>query len=206
MNLRRRLLFGPLAAIILACGIIGWAFMVPGYSQVRQTVSEIGEVDSPARLPFTITLCCVAICILIFASAVRDISVTTGRSSFPSYLIVCMAISCAGVGIFAFPHPLHNVFGLSELIGYQAPLATALTWRRHPLAKTVVNFSWIMSAVLYCTIAINLVIFDRDGYLWAHIKPIYGIVQRALFAVWFIWCAGFAILLLRRHPSDIKTT
>ena len=33
-----------------------------------------------------------------------------------------MALSAAGVGVFAYPHPLHNVFGISELVGYQAPL------------------------------------------------------------------------------------
>lgn len=65
-------------------------------------MSEIGEMGSPARFPFTIMLCCVALCLLVFA---------------------------AGVGIFAFPHPLHNIFGESELIGYQAPVAFALTWR-----------------------------------------------------------------------------
>ena len=33
-----------------------------------------------------------------------------------------------GNGIFAFPHPLHNTFGIYELIGYRAPLALALSW------------------------------------------------------------------------------
>jgi hypothetical protein len=113
-----------------------------------------------------------------------------------------MAISCAGVGIFAFPHPLHNIFGLSELIGYQAPLAIVLTWRSQPLAKAVVKFSWIMSVILYLTIAMNLVTLLRHGFVWQHLKPIYGIVQRALFAVWFIWCAGFALLLLPHTASS----
>jgi hypothetical protein len=54
-----RLLFGPLAAGILGVGIVGLGLLVPDYSQVRQTVSEIGEMDSPARIPFAIMLCCV---------------------------------------------------------------------------------------------------------------------------------------------------
>ena len=43
-----RLLFGPVAAAVLVLGVAGLALMVPGYSDVRQTVSEIGEVGSPA--------------------------------------------------------------------------------------------------------------------------------------------------------------
>ena len=38
-----------------------------------------------------------------------------------------MALPAAGIGVFAYPHPAHNVFGMSELIGYQAPLVFALT-------------------------------------------------------------------------------
>jgi hypothetical protein len=39
-----RLLAGPLASVILGAGIAGLALLVPGYSQVHQTVSEIGQM------------------------------------------------------------------------------------------------------------------------------------------------------------------
>ena len=70
-----RLLFGPMAGAILALGIAGLALMIPGYNHVQQTVSEIGEIGSPARFPFAVLLCCVAACILVFAAAVRYRSV-----------------------------------------------------------------------------------------------------------------------------------
>lgn len=124
-----RLLFGPLAAAIFAFGIAGLALMVPGYDHVRQTVSEIGEVGSSARIPFAIMLSCVAASLLVFAAAVRGLSIEAGHSGLAAYLLAFMAVSAAGVGIFAHPHPLHNLFGISELVGYQAPLFFALTWR-----------------------------------------------------------------------------
>ena len=65
MTISKRLWFGPAAAAIFAVGIVGLSLMVPGYSQVRQTVSEIGEVGSPARLPFAIMLCCVGALLLL---------------------------------------------------------------------------------------------------------------------------------------------
>ena len=193
-----RLLFAPLGAIVLLLGIVGVALMVPGYSHVRQTVSEIGEMDSPGRIPFTIMLCLVAACLLVFAAGVRAISIRVGHASAPAYLIGFMAISCAGVGIFAFPHPLHNVFGLSEVIGYQAPLALALAWRRDPTRTGLVRFSWAMFALVWLSLALNFTSLDRHGLLWTELKPVYGLVQRSLFAAWFTWCAGIGLMLWRR--------
>jgi hypothetical membrane protein len=190
-----RVLFGPFGAVLLALGIAVLGSMVPGYSQVHQTVSEIGEVGSPMQLPFTVMLCTVAACIVVFAWGLRDIAVTTGRSHFPALFAALMAISAAGVGVFSFPHPLHNVFGISELIGYQAPLVLALTWRRDPNAKDVVTVSWMFAALVWLNIALNLTSMDRSGALWAALRPIYGLVQRSLFAAWFGWCAVIGVRL-----------
>jgi hypothetical protein len=195
------LLFGPLGAVILGGGIVGLAFAVPGYSSVHQTVSEIGEVGSPARAPFPLMICVVAACLLVFAWAVRNFSKAAGYASWPAYLIVCMAISAAGVGIFSFPHPLHNVFGLSETIGYQAPLGFALAWRRNSAARRYVSFSWLMFVVVWIAIALNMSSIDRHGALWAFLKPEYGLVQRALFAAWFAWGAGLGLMLWRAARS-----
>jgi hypothetical membrane protein len=193
-----RLLFGPLGAAILLLGVVGLGLMVPGYDAVRQTVSEIGEVGSPMRVPFAAMLCVVAGCILVFALGLNKIAVETRRSRWPAWLTGAMAISAAGVGLFAFPHPLHNVFGLSELVGYQAPLVLALTWRRDPRLARVAGLSAVMAVLVWLAIALNLSSLDRSGAIWAHLKPVNGLVQRALFAAWFGWCA---LLGARLHLS-----
>jgi hypothetical membrane protein len=206
MKRDKRLLFGPLAAAILTCGVVGLAFMVPGYSQVRQTVSEIGEMDSPARISFSIMLCCVAASLLVFASGVRAVSIKAGHGRLAAYLIGSMALSAAGVGLFPFPHPLHNVFGESELIGYQAPLALALGWRNDSRAGRLVSFSWILFALIWISIVLNLTSLDRHGPIWAYMKPIYGLVQRSLFATWFSWCAVVGVLRWRRDWRSSEPT
>jgi hypothetical membrane protein len=170
-----RLLFGPLAGAILGFGIAGLALLIPGYSHVHQTVSEIGEIGSAARMPFAIILFCVAACVVVFASAVRDVSLAAHHSPFAAYLIGFMALPAAGIGVFAYPHPLHNVFGLSELIGYQAPLILALTWRRDPRAKTLVVLSWIFFAIIWGAIVLNLTSFVQP--VWAYVKPIHGLAR-----------------------------
>lgn len=195
MKKNHGLLLGPLATLIFVTGILYLPRLIPGYSQIHQTVSEIGEVGSPARVPFTIMLCAVAACILAFAHAVRAVSLETGHSRVPAYLIACVAVSAAGVGIFAYPHPLHNWFGLSELVGYQSPLAMAIAWRKDPRSRAVGPFSWLMYALTCAAIVLNLSVLDRSGALWGLERPVYGLVQRSLFLVWFAWCAGAGLLL-----------
>lgn len=193
-----RLLFGLAAAIVFGVGIVGLAMTVPGYSQVRQTVSEIGEIGSPARIPFAVLLCGVAALLLVFAWGVWDSSRREGRAVWGAALVAFMAVPAAGIGVFAYPHPLHNVFGLSELIGYQAPLAFALGWRREPSARPLVSTSWIMFGIVWIAILLNLSQLFGSGPVWDFIKPGYGLVQRALFGAWFVWCAIASLLLWRR--------
>ena len=197
MTRNYRLLFGPLAGVILGFGVAGLALLISEDRHVRQTVCEIGEIGSPARVPFAIMLGCVAACVLVFASAVRDVSVSADHSRFTAYLIGFMALPAAGIGVFAYPHPAHNFFGMSELIGYQAPLVFALTWRRDPRAKTLVMISWIFFALIWGAIALNLSALVAP--VWAYVKPVHGLAQRALFAAWFGWCAVLGILLFRRN-------
>ena len=190
-----RLWFGPFAALIFAAGVWALALHVPGYNHARQTVSEIGEVGSPMQLQFTGLLLVIAFCMLVFASGVYSAAKAANLSQVPAWLLVCMAASAAGVGIYSFPHPLHNVFGLSEFIGYQAPAAVALTWRREPRAAGLVAFSWIMFVLIWIAMGLNLAPLAPSLPL-AHLeKPIYGLVQRLLFTSFFTWAAGAGLML-----------
>jgi hypothetical protein len=192
-----RLWFGPLAVLLFVAGTLAIGIITPDYSHVRQTVSELGEAGSPGQVAFSVLLCLVAVCLLVYASAIAGSLHELGHSALTAYFVSAMAISCAGVGLFSFPHPLHNVFGLSETVGLQAPLVAALACRKDARAKQVTVFSSIMYAVVLIAIAINLVPLVRPADLWAHLKPFFGIVQRSLFASWFIWCAGYALFLMR---------
>jgi hypothetical protein len=205
MNRRSLLLAGPLSAILFVFGVGALAVQVPGYSHLHQTVSEIGEVGSPVQVAFTVLLAAVATCTGLFAFAIRNAAIAAHHSLAPAYLVGCMAISTLGVGLFAFPHPLHNVFGISELIGYQAPAAMALSWRRDSRARALVIASWVMFALLWAAILLNLSSIFRSSALWLYIKPVNGAVQRSLFSAWFLWCAIAGAMLFRTmalHPAQ----
>jgi hypothetical membrane protein len=197
-----RLLFGPAAGILFAAGTVALATMVPGYSHVRQTVSEIGEMTSPARIPFAVLLCAMAACIVLFALALRDRSLALGHSSIAAYFTACMVVSVVGVGIFAYPHPLHNFFGLSELIGYQAPLLLGLTWRNDARVRSSIRLSWLFYFLICVAIALNLSPLFGNGILWEHLRPIHGLVQRALFAAWFGWGFALGLVLFWSEPAE----
>ena len=114
-----------------------------------------------------------------------------------------MTIPVVGIAVFATPHPLHNVFGLSEIVGYQAPAVLALTWRRDPRARTLVAVSWIAFALVWICMGLNMAGLAPHSRLWAMVGPVIGIAQRALFASWFGWLVA-AGLLLRRFTPSIK--
>jgi len=197
-----RLWFGPIAALLLFAGIFAVGLITPDYSHVRQTVSELGEVGSPGQVAFSVLLCLVAACLIVFARAVAQSLRASGYSALPAYLLGAMAVSTAGVGLFAFPQPLHNIFGISETVGYQAPLVAALVCRTDPRAKPIKVFSLTMYVVVLLAIAANLMALIRPADIWSQIKPFFGVVQRSLFASWFIWCTGYAVLLMRMRRSD----
>ena len=205
MTLRSRLSFGLLAAIVLWGGILLLPLMVPGYDGIRQTVSEIGKRGSPMRIPFTATLCIFAACLLVFAWALRDVARKFCASTAIVYITGFMAISSAGVGIFSYPHPLHGDFGLSEIVGYQAPWVLALTWRRVKQVSGLVTFSWLMAAIIWCALLANLSALDFSGWLWHLERPVYGIVQRSLFFTWSVWLAGTSLALMNhRNVADAR--
>jgi hypothetical membrane protein len=198
------LLSGPLAGIVLASGIAILPLFVPGYSPIRQTVSEIGEVGSPAQIPFSIMLIVVGTLVFIFSIGVHRISVTRGNGTLVAYFIGILTILLIGIALCPFPHPLHNFFGTSELIVYQAPMVLALQWRKDPKAAQLVSFSWMCFIGLWISLALNFIIFFRDTQLWLTVKPVYGLIQRLLFAGLCVWLIGTGVLLHRinRHSRN----
>jgi len=53
----------------------------------------------------------------------------------------------------------------------------------------------VMYAVTCAAIVADLSVLDRTGALRALERPVYGLLQRSLFLVWFVWCAGVGFAL-----------
>jgi Protein of unknown function (DUF998) len=201
MNLQKRLRCGPLSAVLFVVGTLGIALFLPGYSHVREDVSTIAALGTPTRVPFAILVYCVAGCLLLFASALREVASRNGLPQLGAYLIAFVVLSEVGIATFATPHPLHEPFGLLSLVGYQAPGVLAFTWRRDVKLRTVVIASWLFFFGLWAATALILV----PGFwpvLARLLEPIAGLIQRTLFVAWFGWCA-FVGIALNRHRQPI---
>src|SRR3954470_13029015 len=65
-----RLIFGPVAAAIFFVGVACLALLTPDYSHVQQSISAIGKLGSPLRLPFALVIASYACSLLVFASGI----------------------------------------------------------------------------------------------------------------------------------------
>jgi hypothetical membrane protein len=191
-----RLLFGPLSAALFFLGTIGVAYFLPGYSHIRQDVSEIGAFGTPTRLAFAVLCFIVASCVFIFATALRTIATSNALSTVPAYLTAFVALTEMGIGIFAMPHPFHEPIGLTALIGFQAPGILAYTWRKNPRMRPAIGPSWGFFIGMWVATVVILVPQHWPA-AEAFLDPIGGLVQRTLFLAWFGWCALTGLLLRR---------
>jgi hypothetical protein len=119
----------------------------------------------------------------------------------PALFIALFAVSLAGTGWFAVPHPLHNVFGLSATVGYLSPLVLALAWRGKPVPYALTTVSAVAWLLVTAAIALNL-----SPLVTPTLYPLeyYGLVQRALFLAFYGWCTYLSLALYvdcRRAPQ-----
>lgn len=205
MKSRYLFLAGPLAVAVFGTGIFGLPAMLPDYSQAQQTVSAIGAAGSPARIPFTLMLLAVAACIVAFGLGIRNAAVRAGLSPLAGYLTISLGLSAAGVGLFAQPKPLHDFFYASEVIGFQAPLALALGWRRDRHAATLVRLSWAAFVLMSAAIVLNVAMLHLEAGVWTYDGPVHGLVQKSLFLVWSAWCLAAGVVMFREDGNDPQT-
>jgi hypothetical protein len=188
------LLGGPVAALVFGLGVTGLGLAKPGYSAVRQTVSELGPLGGPGRISLAALNLAVALCALVFAfglAAARPPAAT----NLPALFMGLYAVLAVGLAVFPSQHRLHNVFGLLQTFPFVgAPLAVALGWRGQGAAASV---SWVALVLLVAAMALNLAPAFSPRLARA-LGPVYGLVQRSLFVAWYGWCAVLGLLLLAR--------
>ncbi len=193
-----RLMFGPVAAVIFFAGVCGLALFVPGYSHLQQSISAIGKLGTPTRIPFALVFICYACSLLVFASGIFRAAAKSGAPKVPAYLIGWYALTQLGIAVFATPHPLHNLFGLSAFPGLLAPLALAFTWRRAgPSSLIVVSF--VLGALVLGSLVLNLSELFPQSALWQLVRSYPGLGQRLLVAVWLAWLVAAGLLMRRQE-------
>ena len=187
---RNLLLCGVLAGIVFFTTVYGLAALLPDYSHLAETISEIGEIGSPMATPFQVGMLAVNLLVLLFGAALLKFAKDRDLSSVPVYFVLFFGLADIGTNVFPSPHPLHNVFGLSLTIGYMAPLAFAIGWRRAETTRAIARISAVVALLLFVSIFLNISpAFNRDLYPLEY----YGVVQRSAFVLFYGWCAYLAV-------------
>ena len=137
----------------------------------------------------------VALCLLVFAWGLYLFARTNDVSRLPALFVALYAVAELGVAAFPSPHRLHNVFGLSMMVGYMAPLVVTVSWKSLVEGRQLRVVSWIAFVFVSITIFLNLSpIFTRDLYPLEY----YGMVQRGLLVAFYAWCLYLALRLFAR--------
>ena len=192
---RTYLSFGALAAFAFVVHTTAFAILLPGYDPVSQTISEIGERGSPFEFAFRIAELGVAACLLLFAIGFWNHSSKTNRSVLPALMIGSYALANVGTAVFAAPHPLHNVFGISMTVGFLAPLALVLSWPEED-AFHLHSVSAVGGAVMVIALMFNLSPVFIDYAPADFVRANYGAIQRLLLIPFHLWCGFLAAGLL----------
>jgi hypothetical protein len=198
MRHRWLLLGGLLGTVVLVATTLTLGAALPGYSHVRQTVSEIGMRGSPVAAPFAVSFVLISISMGLFGIGVGAFAKARRISTVPAYFVASLGISVLGVALFPSPDSWHNRFGLSSTVGYLSPLVVALSWRRQPSLERVIAISWIAFALVLVSMGLNLAplfVPVSESY-GAH----YGLVQRTIFVSYYGWCSVVGVMLFRQSP------
>ena len=157
--------------------------MLEHYNFVSQTLSEIGSASSPMQMPFQIFKVVIACGILLLGALLVRYAHSMELSVLPPLLVIAFGLSDLGLALFPTPHPLHNVFGLSLVIGYLSPLLFALLWKNKPASRFRKN-----SMVFFLLIALGIFLNLSPAFA-PELYPLYyyGIVQRFLVFTMFAY-------------------
>lgn len=193
-------LTGMLIPVVFFAGMLILAMEIDGYSHAALTVSEIGRNGSPVELEWrlvngivSLLFCCFSVSLFYFAKM-------KSVSKVPAYLLGFFGISTLGYAFFNVSHPLHNLVGMSLLLGYFSPLVLALSWKKNSEMKKIVRWSFYSCLLVIISIILNLSpMFYKEIYTSGY----YGLIQRSLFFIFHgLWCGYLSFFIF----SQIKNT
>lgn len=196
MKTKQLLSLGWITALLFIAGTFILGSLVPDYSFISQTVSEIGQQGSPQQLNWQIFSLLIGLLLILFSLGLISLARRNKWSVVPGLFVLFAGISEFGIALYPSPHPLHNVFGLSMTIGYFSPLMLALFWGNKP-GNTFKRYSLLAFLLILFGIFLNL-----SPLLAPDLYPLeyYGLVQRFLLFVFYAYL-GMAAFWASRVPQ-----
>lgn len=191
--MRWQLYCGATGAALYFISLIVASLTWPGYSHVRQYVSELGSAAAPFPMLFNIGILLTGALALVGALGMARHFQVQGRAI--SGAIASFGLACWGLGMlfgawFPMPDPLHNGFGVVFGVLLLPPaLLVALRGQR---SAGLTTFLWLW---LTAIVALLLVMFGVGGLVTSQNV---GLWQRG-FAVALIPGIGVVCWILARR-------
>lgn len=212
MGLKKRellLISGILASILYICTDILGGLLWGNYDYVSQFISELSAIESPSRT-FVLTLYIIHnIFIIVFALGVwksangkRTLEITGG-------LLIGYAI--AGVtGLFYPMYPEESVTAFPNVM-HQMAIAVTVLVILLSLAIAAIPFGirFRIFSLGIILVYLGLGALPFLGAAQAEVgesAPWVGLVERIMVYGYMLWVSIFAILLIRRTSSQVKST
>lgn len=198
MNAQLILPSGWVGAATFIIGSLLLGSLLPGYSAITQTVSEIGQSGSALYGPWQIFSVSIAVLMILFSAGIYLFSKQYKKSILPAIFLLAAGVSQFGMGFYPSPHELHNVFGLSMTIGYLSPMVFALSWKEN-LGKSFQRISFLVFVLILIGIFLNLSpAFAQDLYPLAY----YGLVQRFLLYTFYAYVFYVSLMAITFSPEN----
>jgi len=188
------LYFGAVSGLIFVSLTLLLGMMLPDYNSFSQTVSEIGQVDSPFQQPYAIMLWSVCLLGLVFCYQALKFAQCHRLSIVPIILIGSFALFDAGFALYPSPEPMHNIVGALHLFGYCSPLILTIMWKQYFIKKQLINFSGIAFLSIQVFLILNIIQIFPTGY--------FGMIQRGLLYSYYVWLIWLSITMARQVDNN----
>ncbi len=191
--MKNLLSLGWIIAFLFIVGSLILGYLLPDYDLVSQTLSEIGEDGSPFYTQWMLVDGSTAVLSVLFGLGIIWFSKGYQLPYLPGLFLLCFGLLGCGAIFFASPHPLHNVFGLLNIVGYFSPLVFFFRWKDR-LGEGFRSTSLLVFILIVLGTFLNL------APLFASIvdlMPYYGLVQRFVVFTFYFYCAYLSFSMLQ---------
>ena len=186
---------GWLSSLFFISGSIISGALLENYNSISQTLSEIGKMGSPYETHWQLLCLASGSMLILFSAYIFTVSKKHRISMAPGFFIFSYGLSQFLISLYPSPHLLHNVFGLSMIVGYFSPLMFVIFWGSGFGLKFKMTSAFAFIWILF-TIFLNLSpMFLPDLYPITY----YGVVQRFLVYSFYIYVLYVNIMLLKEN-------
>jgi hypothetical membrane protein len=186
---KRKLLYKKLHYLGIAITVLFWittfvsGFIHGSYNHFKNTISELGAIDTKAELFTGVALIIIVFLCVLFTIALYQKLKQLQLSTIPALLTISMPMGILGAAFFPLGNEFHSMLGFLPLLLLFACSFSIFLWRGATFKK--IRLLCFISLLLMCGIFLRFNTSFNTQYE--------GLVQRFFYFGWSVWCMGLGI-------------